>query len=287
MTGVLCVEFFLTRDGRLLVNEVAPRPHNSGHLTIDACITSQFEQQLRAVCGLPLGSTEMLRPAAMANLLGDLWAEGRTALGAAACAARSKAASLRQNRAAAGTQDGASYRHRGHRRRGRADRTGSAIASTGKLNGSGKESDLWIVLIGIFKLVKGIGLLILGVGLLRLLHRDVAAVADALDRGAAPRSGESLHPPRRIARIFRVTPKQLRELSAGTFIYAGVFLTEGTGLLTRRHWAEYMTLISTGLFMPLEVYEVYHRFTWLRLAVLILNIATVCYLGARITRRKL
>jgi len=76
MTGVLCVEFFLTHDGRLLVNELAPRPHNSGHLTIDACVTSQFEQQLRAVCGLPLGSTEMLRPAAMANLLGDVWEKG-------------------------------------------------------------------------------------------------------------------------------------------------------------------------------------------------------------------
>lgn len=73
--GVLCVEFFLTRDGRLLINELAPRPHNSGHLTFDACVTSQFEQQLRAICGLPLGSTELLRPAAMANLLGDLWSE--------------------------------------------------------------------------------------------------------------------------------------------------------------------------------------------------------------------
>ncbi len=56
--GVLCVEFFLTHDGRLLVNEIAPRPHNSGHLTFDACVTSQFEQQVRAVCGLPLGSTD-------------------------------------------------------------------------------------------------------------------------------------------------------------------------------------------------------------------------------------
>ena len=74
--GVLCVEFFLSADGRLLVNEVAPRPHNSGHLTFDAAVTSQFEQPVRAVCGLPLGSTELLRPAAMANLLGDLWAEG-------------------------------------------------------------------------------------------------------------------------------------------------------------------------------------------------------------------
>lgn len=76
VVGVLCVEFFLTKAGKLIINELAPRPHNSGHLTIDSCITSQFEQQLRAVCGLPLGSTEMLRPAAMANLLGDLWERG-------------------------------------------------------------------------------------------------------------------------------------------------------------------------------------------------------------------
>jgi len=74
--GLLCVEFFLTTDGELLVNELAPRPHNSGHLTFDACVTSQFEQQVRAICGLPLGSTELLRPAAMANLLGDLWSGG-------------------------------------------------------------------------------------------------------------------------------------------------------------------------------------------------------------------
>lgn len=74
--GTLCVEFFVTREGKLLINELAPRPHNSGHLTFDACVTSQFEQQLRAVCGLPLGSTEFYRPAAMANLLGDIWANG-------------------------------------------------------------------------------------------------------------------------------------------------------------------------------------------------------------------
>lgn len=74
--GTLCVEFFVTKDAQLLVNELAPRPHNSGHLTFDACATSQFEQQLRAVCGLPLGSTEFYRPAAMANLLGDIWQEG-------------------------------------------------------------------------------------------------------------------------------------------------------------------------------------------------------------------
>lgn len=76
VVGVLCVEFFLTKDETLLVNELAPRPHNSGHLTVDACVTSQFEQQLRAVCGLPLGSAEYYRPAAMANLLGDAWKNG-------------------------------------------------------------------------------------------------------------------------------------------------------------------------------------------------------------------
>jgi 5-(carboxyamino)imidazole ribonucleotide synthase len=85
MVGVLCVEFFLTTDGKLLVNELAPRPHNSGHFTVDASATSQFEQQLRAVCGLRLGSTRQTAPAAMANILGDLWAGGEPDW-AAACA---------------------------------------------------------------------------------------------------------------------------------------------------------------------------------------------------------
>lgn len=76
VVGVLCVEFFVTHAGQLLINELAPRPHNSGHLTIEGCVTDQFEQQLRAVCGLPLGAPDLVRPAAMANLLGDLWAGG-------------------------------------------------------------------------------------------------------------------------------------------------------------------------------------------------------------------
>jgi 5-(carboxyamino)imidazole ribonucleotide synthase len=76
LVGLLAVEMFLERDESLLVNELAPRPHNSGHWTIEGCATSQFEQHLRAVCGLSLGSTEILRPSAMANLLGDLWVDG-------------------------------------------------------------------------------------------------------------------------------------------------------------------------------------------------------------------
>ena len=76
VVGVLCVEFFVGHNGELVVNELAPRPHNSGHFSFDACVTGQFEQQLRTVCGLPLGSTRRLAPSAMVNLLGDLWANG-------------------------------------------------------------------------------------------------------------------------------------------------------------------------------------------------------------------
>src|SRR5690606_11632003 len=69
--GLIAVEMFVTRDGHLLVNELAPRPHNSGHYTQEACVTSQFEQHVRAICGLPLGSTRLMSPVVMLNLLGD------------------------------------------------------------------------------------------------------------------------------------------------------------------------------------------------------------------------
>lgn len=73
LVGLLAVEFFLTREGAWLVNELAPRPHNSGHWTFDAAVTSQFEQHLRAICGLPLGDPSALGPVTMTNLLGDIW----------------------------------------------------------------------------------------------------------------------------------------------------------------------------------------------------------------------
>ena len=77
--GVLAVEFFVLQDNTLLINEIAPRPHNSGHYTIDACLTSQFEQQVRAMCGLPPGDTHLLSPVAMVNLLGDIWRDDEPA----------------------------------------------------------------------------------------------------------------------------------------------------------------------------------------------------------------
>jgi 5-(carboxyamino)imidazole ribonucleotide synthase len=74
--GVLCVEFFVLKSGDIVVNEIAPRPHNSGHFTMDACVSSQFEQQVRSMACLPLGDTRLLAPVSMLNVLGDLWYEG-------------------------------------------------------------------------------------------------------------------------------------------------------------------------------------------------------------------
>jgi uncharacterized membrane protein (DUF2068 family) len=147
-----------------------------------------------------------------------------------------------------------------------------------------KKRDPWIFLIGLFKLFKGISLLIVGFGLLRLLHRDVATeVEHWIEVLRVDPDNRFIH--RGLVRVFNVTPKQLRELSAGTFVYAAIFLTEATGLLARKHWAEYMTLISTGLFVPLEVYEIYRHFTILKLAVTVVNVLIVWYLAARLKRR--
>ena len=105
-TGVLAVEMFVLADGSLLVNEIAPRPHNSGHFTLDACVTDQFEQQLRAVCGLPLGSPELLRPCAMANLLGELWSRGEPDWAAVAAFGDVKIHLYGKDRAVAGRKMG-------------------------------------------------------------------------------------------------------------------------------------------------------------------------------------
>lgn len=150
---------------------------------------------------------------------------------------------------------------------------------------STQSRDTWIVLIGLFKLVKALGLIIVAIGLLRLVHRDVAgAVTHWVELLRLDPENQHIH--RAISRVFRVTPKQLKELSAGTFVYAGLFLTEGIGLLLRKHWAEYLTLISTALFIPLEVYEIYHRLTIARVAILLVNIAIVWYLAVRLKRRR-
>ena len=148
-----------------------------------------------------------------------------------------------------------------------------------------KHGRAGLTLIGLFKLVKGLALLLLAVGLLRLLHRDIeATVTHWLEMFRMDPDNRYLHG--FLERIFRVTPKQLRALSAGTFLYSGIFLTEGIGLLMRKHWAEYMTVISTALFIPLECYELWERLTWPRAIILAVNIATVWYLASGLRRQK-
>ncbi|MEP6715661.1 MAG: DUF2127 domain-containing protein [Terriglobia bacterium] len=147
-----------------------------------------------------------------------------------------------------------------------------------------QAGDLWIVLIGIFKLVKGLTMLALGIGLLRLLHRDVAtSVTHWIGRLRLDPENQYIHGA--LVKVFRVTPRQLKELSAGTFVYAAIFLTEGTGLLLRKHWAEYLTLVSTALFLPIEIYEIYRHPTPLKVSVLLINVAILWYLAQRIRRR--
>ena len=87
-------------------------------------------------------------------------------------------------------------------------------------------------------------------------------------------------------RSFGIQAKQLREISAGTFFYSALLLTEGVGLLKRKFWAEWLTVVSTAIFLPVEIYEIFHHFTWVRVAVLTVNSAIVWYLVSRIRQHK-
>jgi uncharacterized membrane protein (DUF2068 family) len=147
-----------------------------------------------------------------------------------------------------------------------------------------RESSKTIFLIAVFKLFKGILLLIVAIGALRLLHKDVAAmVTHWVEVLRVDPDNHYIHD--LMLRAFRVNARQLKEVSAGTFIYSALFLTEGIGLLLRRRWAEFLTVISTALFIPLEVYELVKHFTLLKTGVLAINIAIVVYLAQRLRSR--
>lgn len=142
-----------------------------------------------------------------------------------------------------------------------------------------------LILIGIFKLAKAILLIAAGIGALRLLHKDVAGtVLHWVNVLRVDPDNRFIH--RILAKIFRVTPKQLKELSVGTFFYASLLLTEGIGLLLRKHWAEYFTVITTAALLPLEIYELIERLTAAKVAVLVINVAIVVYLIVRLRRHK-
>jgi uncharacterized membrane protein (DUF2068 family) len=142
-------------------------------------------------------------------------------------------------------------------------------------------SSTTLLLIALFKLTKGVLLLIVGIGALRLLHRDVAeTVTHWIDILRVDPDNRHIH--RLLARVFAITPAQLRAASVGTFFYAGLLLTEGTGLLLRKRWAEYFTIITTAGLIPLEIYELVHRVTAAKIVVFLINVAIVVYLIARI-----
>jgi len=141
-----------------------------------------------------------------------------------------------------------------------------------------------LVLIGIFKLLKALLLIVVGIGAIHFLHRDVAAtVTHWIEVLRVDPDNRYLHGT--LVKIFRVTPKQLKELSVGTFFYAAMFATEGVGLLMRKHWAEYFTIVTTSLFIPLEIYELARHVTVTRVVVGIVNVVIVWYLVARVRSR--
>jgi uncharacterized membrane protein (DUF2068 family) len=165
-----------------------------------------------------------------------------------------------------------------------ARQTAFSKSAAGKRSRPSAQSSSVLILIGVFKLVKAILLIAAGIGAIRLLHKDVADTVIHWTRVLrVDPDNRFLHGT--LTRVFRVTPQQLKELSVGTFIYAGLFATEGTGLLLRKRWAEYFTLVTTGGFIPLEIYELVHRFTVAKVVITVINVLIVWYLAMRVRSR--
>ena len=142
-------------------------------------------------------------------------------------------------------------------------------------------SSTGLILIGLFKLAKALMLIAVGIGALKLLHRDIAeTVTHWVNVLRVDPDNRFIH--RILAKVFAVTPKQLKALSAGTFFYAALLLTEGVGLLLKKHSAEYFTVITTAALLPFEIYELVERFTGAKVAVLVINVAIVWYLVVRL-----
>jgi uncharacterized membrane protein (DUF2068 family) len=146
-----------------------------------------------------------------------------------------------------------------------------------------RESYTTLLLIALFKLLKGLLLVGVGIGAFKLLHRDLGeTVAHWVNVLRVDPENRFVHG--LLSRVLRINANQLKELGVGTFIYAGLLLTEGTGLLLRKRWAEYFTIITTGLLVPLEVYELVRHLTTVKVIVLIVNVAIVIYLIVHVRR---
>jgi uncharacterized membrane protein (DUF2068 family) len=150
-------------------------------------------------------------------------------------------------------------------------------------NASAREGARTLLVIALFKLIKGLLLLAVAVGAFRLLHRDVAdTVMHWINLLRVDPDNRLIH--RLLTHVLWASPNQLRALSVGTFVFAGLYLTEGIGLLLRKRWAEYFTIITTAGLIPLEIYEMSRHLTAAKVVVLALNVAIVVYLVLRVRR---
>ena len=148
-----------------------------------------------------------------------------------------------------------------------------------------KDFDLFLFLIAILKLFKAFLLIVVAIGALRLLHKDVAAgVHDWIVAIRFDPDNRWIHGA--LMKLGFVNDHHLKAISAGSFFYASLLLLEGIGLLLRKHWAEYLTVIITGSLIPFEVYELARHVTTLKIILIVLNVAIVAYLIARLRREK-
>jgi uncharacterized membrane protein (DUF2068 family) len=140
-----------------------------------------------------------------------------------------------------------------------------------------RASGRLLVLIGLYKILEGSFLVAVGLGVHHLVNRDIQAyflhIAHVM---RVDPDNKYIH--KFLERAFSISPKQLKELSLGTFCYAGLRYAEGFGLAFRQKWAEYLTVVATGVFIPLEIYEMTHHLTWIKVAVFLTNIAVLVYL---------
>jgi uncharacterized membrane protein (DUF2068 family) len=156
-----------------------------------------------------------------------------------------------------------------------------ASARPARRPASEQQGAATLLAIALFKLVKGILLVIVGIGALKLFRHDVAdTLAHWVDILRVDPDNRFIH--RILSRLLSVSPNQLRAASVGTFVYAGLLLTEGTGLLLRKRWAEYFTIVTTAGLIPLEVYEISRHLTAAKVVVLFINVAIVLYLVVRV-----
>ena len=146
---------------------------------------------------------------------------------------------------------------------------------------SPKSSSFVLVLIGVFKLFKALLLIAIGVGAIKFLHKDMMnTVVHWTQLLRVDPDNRFVHGI--LVRIFRLTPHQLKELSVGTFLYAGLFATEGVGLLLRKRWAEYFTIVTTSGLIPLEIFELARHFTMTKLVIAFVNVLIIWYLVSRV-----